>query len=42
MDAMSLIGEIEKMTGKKFGITEADLEQIHLTPVYSDSKAEAL
>ena len=42
MDTMALIKEVEKMTGAKFGITEEELGQVHLTPTHSDSKAEAL
>jgi transketolase len=42
MDALSLVEEIERLTDRKFGVTEKDLGQIHLTPVQSDSKAEEL
>jgi transketolase len=42
IDAMALVEEVECLIGEKFGITEADLGSIHLTPVHSDSKAEAL
>jgi transketolase len=42
MDAMSLVEEVETLTGEKFGLSREDLGQIHLTPVHSDSKAEAL
>ena len=42
MDGMSLVSEIENLTGRKFGVTEHDLGSVHLTPVHSESKAEAL
>ncbi len=42
MDGLFLVREIEKMAGKSFGITQEDLGSVHLTPVHSDSKAEAL
>lgn len=42
MDGMSLVAEIEKLTGQKFGVTEEELGSVHLTPVHSESKAEAL
>ncbi len=42
MDGLFLVREIESITGKSFGITREDLGSVHLTPVHSDSKAEAL
>lgn len=42
MDAPALVEQIEKMAGQKFGITEEELGSVHLTPVHSESKAEAL
>jgi transketolase len=42
MDAPALVEEVEKMSGQKFGITMEELGSVHLTPVHSDSKAEAL
>ncbi len=42
MDAMSLIAHVEAITGQKFGITEDELAQAHITAVHSAAKAEAL
>jgi len=42
MNGISLVREIEKLTGKSFGVTEEELGSVHLTPVHSESKAEAL
>jgi transketolase len=42
IDALALIKEVERLVGTKFGISEADLEQIHITPIHSLAKAEAL
>ncbi len=42
MEGMSLVGEIEKLTGQTFGISAGDLGSVHLTPVHSEAKAEAL
>jgi transketolase len=42
MDGLSLVAEIEKLTGQSFGISEGDLGSVHLTPVHSEAKAEAL
>ncbi len=42
IDAMALISRIESIVGAKFGIDETELPKIHITPVHSDSKAEAL
>ena len=42
LDALALIGEIEKLLGTKFGIQEADLSAVRLEAVHSLAKAEAL
>jgi len=42
IDAMKLIEEVEILTGKMLGIKETDLADVHITPVHSLSKAEAL
>jgi transketolase len=42
MDAMSLIGEVEVLTGKMFNITEAELKETFIAAVHSTAKAEAL
>jgi len=42
MNGMALVQEIEKLTRKQFGVTEEELGSVHLTPVHSESKAEAL
>lgn len=42
LDALALIEEIERLVGERFNIGEADLEQIHITPMHSLAKAEAL
>ncbi|HEX9013368.1 MAG TPA: transketolase C-terminal domain-containing protein [Anaerolineaceae bacterium] len=42
LDAMALVRNLEKMTGSQFGLCEEDLASVHLTPVHSESKAEAL
>lgn len=42
IDALALIEEIERLLGEQFHIKEADLEQIHITPMHSAAKAEAL
>ncbi|MEN6391007.1 MAG: transketolase C-terminal domain-containing protein [Syntrophomonas sp.] len=42
LDALALIEEIENLVGERFGIGETDLDQIHITPVHSSAKAEAL
>ena len=42
IDAMALISHIEAIVGANFEIDEAELPKIHITPVHSDSKAEAL
>jgi len=42
LDAMKLISDVEKLIGKTLGIKESDLAKVHITPVHSFSKAEAL
>jgi transketolase len=42
IDALALIAAVEKLVQAKFHIQEADLAQIHITPVHSQAKAEAL
>ncbi len=42
IDAMRLISEVENLTGKKFAIKESELAKVHITPVHSLAKAEAL
>jgi len=42
IDAMRLIAEVEKLTGQNLEIKEDDLAKVHITPVHSLSKAEAL
>jgi transketolase len=42
MDVMALVRAAEKMTGKRFGISEDDLAKTHIAAVHSASKAEAL
>lgn len=42
MDAMALITEAEGLVGKKFSITEDELEQTFIAAVHSTAKAEAL
>lgn len=42
LDAMSLIKAVEGLTGKKLGITEAELDAVRLEAVHSEAKAEAL
>ncbi len=42
IDALALIKEVEALVKNKFDITEADLTEIHITPVHSLAKAEAL
>jgi len=42
IDALALIGAVEKLVQAKFLIQEADLTQIHITPVHSQAKVEAL
>jgi transketolase len=42
LDAMALIAETEKLLNTNFGIQESDLAAVHLAPVHSAAKAEAL
>jgi transketolase len=42
MDALSLIKEIEAMSGQQFGISEDELSKTYITAVHSAAKAEAL
>ncbi len=42
MDALSLVGAVEAMTGQKFNVTEDELAKAHITAVHSTAKAEAL
>lgn len=41
-DAMGLVGVVERLLNERFDISEASLESVHLTPVHSESKVEAL
>jgi transketolase len=42
MDALSLIHQVETMTGERFGVSEDELSATHISPVHSTAKAEAL
>lgn len=42
LDAMALIREIEGLIDTSFNITEEELQKVHLEPINSDAKAEAL
>ena len=42
LDAMAVIGAVEKLLGKPLGITESQLNDIRLDAVHSEAKAEAL
>ncbi|MGE5173615.1 MAG: transketolase family protein [Betaproteobacteria bacterium] len=42
MDALALIGEVEAMVGRRFGISENELAGARVTAVHSTAKAEAL
>lgn len=42
IDALALISAVEQLTGREFNIYEEDLAEIHITPVHSLAKAEAL
>jgi transketolase len=42
LDAASLIAHSERLLDAQFGITEADLAEVRLEAVHSESKAEAL
>ncbi len=42
IDAMALVGEIEKLIKTRLNISEDDLEKVHLEYAHSDTKPEAL
>lgn len=42
LDAPALVAGIERLLGRSFGITDADLDQIRIDAVHSAAKAEAL
>lgn len=42
IDAMSFIRKVESITNEKLNIDEQELGKVHITPVHSESKAEAL
>jgi len=42
MDALSLISVLEKLSGQRFAISEAELAATHIAAVHSSAKAEAL
>ena len=42
MDALSLIKQVEAMSGQQFNISEDELSKTHTTAVHSAAKAEAL
>jgi transketolase len=42
IDALTLVKEIEALSGGKFNITEKELDEVRIEPVHSESKAEAL
>ncbi|MDR3496478.1 MAG: transketolase C-terminal domain-containing protein [Ancalomicrobiaceae bacterium] len=42
LDAFALVAGIERLTGARFGITEADLDAVRIDAVHSAAKAEAL
>lgn len=42
IDAMELIHQVEQLIGKQLNIEESDLAAVHITPVHSKAKAEAL
>ncbi|HWI62574.1 MAG TPA: transketolase C-terminal domain-containing protein [Symbiobacteriaceae bacterium] len=42
LDALALVGEVERLLGTSFGIGEGDLKAVRLTAVHSEAKAEAL
>jgi hypothetical protein len=41
-DAAAIIEEAEKLSGKKFGISENDLAGVRIEAVHSDAKPEGL
>jgi transketolase len=42
LDAMALVRSVESLLGAQFNIHEEELTKVHLTPVHSESKIEAL
>jgi transketolase len=42
LDAMALVRSVESLLGTRFNIKEENLATVHLTPVHSESKIEAL
>jgi transketolase len=42
LDAMALIGEVEKTLDARFDIKESDLKEAFVAAVHSNAKAEAL
>jgi transketolase len=42
LDAMALVRAAEELTGRKTGVSEADLEKVRLEAAHSTAKAEAL
>lgn len=42
MDALALISAVEGLVGRTFGISEAELREVHVAAVHSAAKAEAL
>ncbi len=42
MDALALVAAIEGLTGERFGITGAEMQETYIAPVHSAARAEAL
>ena len=42
LDASALVAGVEKLLGREFGITDADLDAVRVDAVHSAAKAEAL
>jgi hypothetical protein len=42
LDAISLVRAIEGLMGTRLGIVEDELASVHLAPLHSETKAEAL
>jgi transketolase len=42
LDSISLVNAIEGLVGTRLGIVEEELASVHLTPLHSETKAEAL
>lgn len=42
LDALALVGQVERLMGATFGISEGDLASVRLVAVHSEAKAEAL